>query len=108
MSLSRMHLRFTAGVLCSSTPCLDSVDAPPSFAPEVMLASSPMWNGKRKGMVSEVSYCDNQVFLSRACFEHKLTYCFLNRTDQPNCHVQPKAGAIKILDLFTTLPKYCK
>ena len=93
MSSSRIHLRFTAGVLSSSTLCLDSVGASLPCVPEDVLESSPVWNGKRKSLVSRVGYHDNQVSPSRAYVEHKLTdyiICFLNRTDQPNCHLQPQ------------------
>ena len=48
MSSSRIHLRFPGGILCSSTLCLDSVDAPLPCAPEVMLESSPVWNGNER------------------------------------------------------------
>ena len=80
MSSSRIHLRFTAGALSSSALCLDSVDASLPCASEDILESSPVWNGKRKSMVSGVGYHDNQVSPSRAYAEHKLTdyiICFL-------------------------------
>ena len=93
MSSPRTHLHFTAGVLSSSTLCPDSVDALLPCASEDVLESLPVWNGKWKSMVSGVGYHDNQVYPSRAYVEHKLTdyiICFLNRTDQPNCHLQPQ------------------
>ena len=46
MSSSRVLLRFTAGVLCSSILCLDSVSASRPCASEDVFESSPVWNGK--------------------------------------------------------------
>ena len=43
---SRTHLRFTAGVLSSSSPSLDSTDTLPPCAPEVVLKSPPVWEEK--------------------------------------------------------------
>ena len=47
LSSSRIHLRFTAGVLCSSPPSLDS---PPPCAPEVVLKSPPVWEEKGESL----------------------------------------------------------
>ena len=53
---SRTHLRFTAGVLSSSPPSLDS---PPPCVPEVVLKSPP--GGEEKGGSVSVGVCFHSV-----------------------------------------------
>ena len=51
LSSSRTHLRFTAGVLGSSPPSLNSPDPSPPCVPEVVLKSPPVGE-ERGGSVS--------------------------------------------------------
>ena len=81
MSSSRVHLRFVAGVLCSSTQCLDSVDEPLPCAPKVKFESCPVWKGHRDSMVLRSAAVTTKYLLR----EHVLN---TKKTDHTICFIQ--------------------